>query len=62
MGFNFDVDDPEGPHFPISIALNPVFADWSPRDADLADETYEATFGSIFQEIDRLLSDRNYGS
>ncbi len=62
VGFNHDVDDPDGPHFPIPIALNPVFADWSPRDTALADETFEATFGRIFQEIDRHLADRSYGS
>lgn len=62
VGFNFDVEDTEGPHFPIPIALNPVLADWSPQDADIAEETYEAAFGSFFKELERLLEERSHES
>lgn len=61
LGFNFDVDDPDSPHFPIPIPLNPVFADWSPRDSDIADETFESTFGSFIKALRQLLADKNHG-
>jgi hypothetical protein len=52
-GFNFDIDDPEAPHFPLPIALNPVFSDFDPtrRPSDLTRPFYEATFRPLFENI-----------
>lgn len=56
-GFNFDIDDPEAPHFPVPVALNPLFADFDPtrRSTDLTRPFYEATFRPLCEEIRRQL-------
>ena len=53
--FNFDIDDPEGPHFPWPIPLDPDFAEFDPtlRRSTLQRDFYDRTFGSF---TDRLFS------
>lgn len=53
--FNFDIDDPEAPHFPWPIPLDPEFAEFDPtrRRSTLQRDFYDRTFGSF---ADRLFA------
>jgi hypothetical protein len=56
--FNFDVDTPEAPHYPIVIPLDSAFADWDPVSYPdrLVEGYYTRTFGELIVYIDDLLS------
>ncbi|MHA3792593.1 KGGVGR-motif variant AAA ATPase [Sphingomonas sp. YL-JM2C] len=53
--FNFDIDDPEAPHFPWPIPLDADFAEFDPtnRRSSLQRDFYDRTFGSF---VDRLFA------
>jgi hypothetical protein len=56
-GFNFDVNTPEAPHYPIPIPLDIAFADWDPvsEPAKLVEPYYSRTFGSLVDYVEDLL-------
>ncbi len=60
-GFNFDAKDPLAPHNPLSIPLDPAFADWDPilKPDQLVDSFYRRTFGDLLQYVDELLLPKN---
>lgn len=53
-GFNFDVDAPEAPHYPVMIPLDPAFADWDPvQNPDrLVDTYYARTYGDLISYVE----------
>lgn len=55
--FNFDVNAPEAPHYPILIPLDIAFADWDPvgRPDRLLDTYYSRTFGELVDYVEDLL-------
>jgi cellulose biosynthesis protein BcsQ len=57
-GFNFDVDDPDAPHNPISIPYDSNFVDWDPikEPESLSAAIYQATFGILISRIEDSLS------
>lgn len=56
-GFNFRADDPAAPHYPVPIAMNPLFADWDPtrRPDDLTRQFYESSFRPFLDELLRRI-------
>ena len=56
-GFNYAVQDPEAPHYPIPIALNPLFGAWDPavRPGDLAESLYRPTFETFLKYVDEFV-------
>ncbi|WP_437913797.1 hypothetical protein WME73_46430 [Sorangium sp. So ce302] len=56
-GFNFDVNDPQAPHYPIAIPFDARFVHWDPakKPTELTRSYYEATFGAFLTAVDRLL-------
>lgn len=56
-GFSFDVNDQDGPHFPLLIPFDPRFSDWEPtrRPGSLTDAFYNATFGPFIAKLDELI-------
>jgi hypothetical protein len=52
-GFNFREDDPAAPHYPVPIAMNPLFADWDPtrRPDDLTQPFYDSSFRPFLDEL-----------
>jgi hypothetical protein len=56
-GFNFREDDPAAPHYPVPIAMNPLFADWDPtrRPDDLTQPFYESSFRPFLDELLRRI-------
>lgn len=56
-GFNFDIEDREAPHYPVPIAMNPLFASWDParRPSDLTSGFYEASFSPFITVLARRL-------
>jgi cellulose biosynthesis protein BcsQ len=57
--FNFDANDPEAPHFPIMIPLDPAFTDWDPvnEPEKLVDAYYARTFIELFAYVDDLVDE-----
>lgn len=55
--FNFDVNAPEAPHYPILIPLDIAFADWEPvgRLDRLLDTYYPRTFADLVDYVEDLL-------
>lgn len=56
-GFNFDITDPDAPHYPVAVAMNPLFATWDParRPTDLSQVIHEASFAPLVLTITRRL-------
>jgi CobQ/CobB/MinD/ParA nucleotide binding domain len=56
-GFNFREDDPAAPHYPVPIAMNPLFADWDPtrRPDDLTQPFYESSFRPFLDDLYRRI-------
>lgn len=56
-GFNFQEDDPAAPHYPVPIAMNPLFADWDPtrRPNDLTQPFYESSFRPFLDALLRRI-------
>jgi len=56
-GFNFPEDDTTAPHYPIPIALNPIFADWEPtrRHDELTQPFYESSFRPFITELKKRI-------
>jgi hypothetical protein len=52
-GFNFREDDPAAPHYPVPIAMNPLFADWDPtrRSDHLTQPFYESSFRPFLDDL-----------
>lgn len=59
-GFNFSAEDRTAPHFPVPIALNPLFADWDPqrRPSDLTADFSESSFRPFLDDISRRIKDQ----
>jgi hypothetical protein len=55
--FNFDIDDPEAPHYPWPIPFDTEYAEFDPtlRRSVLSREFYEQTFGSFTNRVYDLL-------
>jgi hypothetical protein len=55
--FNFSADDPDAPHAPITIPLEPEFADWDPirRPDSRLKAFYERTFGDLIAYVRDLI-------
>lgn len=55
--FNFAADDPDAPHAPITIPLEPEFADWDParRPDSRLKAFYERTFGDLIAYVRDLI-------
>ncbi len=56
-GFNFDIDDRTGPHYPIPIPLDTHFHNWDPirHTGELTQAYYGATFGALLNEIENRM-------
>ncbi len=57
LTFNFDIDDPEAPHYPWPIPFDMEFAEFDPtkRRSELQRDFYDRTFGSFTQNVYYLL-------
>lgn len=55
--FNFDVEDPDAPHYPVMIPLDIVFADWDPshQPDEILNSLYARTFGSLIMYVEDAL-------
>jgi cellulose biosynthesis protein BcsQ len=63
-GFNFDIRDPDGPHFPVSINFDPSFIAWDPtRRPDTISESFYATvFSEFISKVAELIASGDSGT
>jgi cellulose biosynthesis protein BcsQ len=55
--FNFDLNNPEAPHFPITISWNSRFLEFSEENLlnrSINDAAILASFGELFEALDRI--------
>jgi Mrp family chromosome partitioning ATPase len=60
-GFSFDVEDQDGPHYPIVIPFDARLSEWDPswRPSDLTQTFYSSAFGPFITKIDELILANN---
>lgn len=56
-GFNYDIDDPDAPHYPLPVLMESTFADWDPvmQPDKLQKEYYRRTFDPLLSFVKEVI-------